>query len=277
MIEGSKVRPSKTARSSAWVSNKTLILGVTALSCAVVVALLTRPSELAKPSQAPDMQRSAPRAAKTAPPEPFLDHQRDVQPAERSVPEVDWSQATPPSIDEVRGVRLPSVTPRKLIAKLGVDALVSEPKCTPRYAMVRDGREGPGGLGCAHVSKSGKLVPLGRWAHRTENGDLEVGNYEDGKRSGVWERYSKDGMLQDRGEYLNNERHAAWDEYLPTGEHAGRRNYHEGAFHGVTVLYHRGEPVIEVWNDGELVSTKDGFEHQDLRLAQGPEENEVTP
>ena len=171
----------------------------------------------------------------------------------------DASRLTPPTLEEARATRLSKAPRHAAIAKLGVDALVPELDCKPLGAMVKDGRSGPGGLGCIHVRKDGVMIRRGHWAHRLENGQLEAGEYEHGLRTGTWERYSAQGALLERGEYRRGERIGAWDEYAEDGQHLAHRMYEDGAFHGASVLYHRQEPTIEVWNKGELVSTETGF------------------
>jgi hypothetical protein len=164
-------------------------------------------------------------------------------------------------MDVVRAARLDDVVARVDVAEHGIDALIPGLKCDAIYMMVREGRTGPGGVGCTKV-KGSTLIRVGPWVHREPGGDLEVGEYRDGQRSGPWESYSSSGMLRERGSFKEGQRSGSWESFSTSGEHLAHRSYHEGAYHGVTVLYHRQQPTIEVWQDGKLVSSKAGFDDQ---------------
>ncbi len=164
-----------------------------------------------------------------------------------------------PTIEQVKAARLPRMAPNPQVAHLGIDAVAGKMKCKKGQLLVKDGRDGPGGLGCVRISY-GRIIEQGHWVHRLPNDRLEAGLYDEGRRVGLWITYSPAGAVLERGTYDQGNRVGAWDEYSEEGLHLARRSYDRGAFHGVSVLYHRQQPMIEVYDRGELVSSENGFE-----------------
>jgi len=254
------------------LSNKTTaFLAVTVLTSVGLVALIAQTNHTAGPGKIRQPSASA-QQDQTQQAKQVEQLQRYETPTvEPNKPTTDWRHTTPLSFDEVKAARLPHAPRRRDIAARGVNTWVGNLRCTPVSAMAREGFEGAGGVGCIKVAKNGKLIRLGTWVERRENGDMDAGEFENGKRTGVWERYSKTGVLRERGEYVDDRRQGRWDEFGPEGEHLAQRNYHGGAFHGVAMLYHRDEPTIEVWNEGELISSKSGFEVEPRVALRGEE------
>jgi len=184
---------------------------------------------------------------------------REARAQRASSPLVD-DAPTSLTIEQARDSRLPLVPARKDVAEGGVDALMGAYECKAPYVEVTEARVGEGSLGCGAEDNQGNVVRLGRWVHRSAQKGLTAGSYSHGKPDGLWETYSPEGALLERGNYESGERLGAWDTYDAEGVHLARRRYKGGAFDGISVLYHRQEPTIEVWRDGKLVESKSGFE-----------------
>ena len=108
---------------------------------------------------------------------------------------------------------------------------------------------------------------MGRVAHRFENGNLAVGRYEDGTRTGTWDEYFPTGVLAATGEYLDGQKSGAWHEYDSEGVHRVIRNYLDGGKYGVTVKYFKAVPEIELWSSVGRLDPETKMPLDDGRLA----------
>ncbi len=155
-----------------------------------------------------------------------------------------------PTRSEAVEMRLPRIEANPEVRERGIDALVAKPDCQPPAVASSLRDDGTGGVGCYFEDSRGERVPIGRWAIRAKNGELEVGDYEGGARTGTWTRYYENGIKAAEGEYDANQREGAWDEWNPLGLHVARRRYHRGKMHGVTLRFRHGGPAVELYRDG---------------------------
>jgi hypothetical protein len=196
-------------------------------------------------------------------PEQAFEHRMDLSDEERKALKV-------PTLDEARTQQKRSVEPRRDIVELGVDALLGEPRCTLPAVPVTSARSGAGILGCIIEDNAHGTIIVGRAGVRKPNGNLEIGDHEEGERSGTWEQYYPTGVLAAKGEYEDGQRSGVWDEYDEQGAHRFRRNYVEGRKMGATISYFGEQPRIELWSSvGQLdPQTKEVL--NDERLAVAP-------
>lgn len=198
-------------------------------------------------------------ASEQVPEEAFV-HRPQLTAAERDVLEA-------PTIEEARNLQRPRAEVRDDIVRLGIDALLDEPKCSLPALLVKSARSGAGTLGCAIDQNDGRKIFVGRVVHRLENGNLAVGQYEDGTRTGTWDEYFPTGVLAASGEYLDGQKSGAWHEYDTEGVHRVIRNYLDGGKYGVTVKYFKAVPEIELWSSVGRLDPETKMPLDDGRLA----------
>lgn len=174
-------------------------------------------------------------------------------------PPQEASQERIPPLEHVLAKKLGPVAVRLDVALQGIDAFLHDFHCPPPYTMVETGRMRAGDVGCGVTKGDGYLVRLGRWVHRAANGNLEVGSYQDGLKTGVWETYAASGMLLETGEYQQGNREGSWNTFSEDGSHLANRSYRGGYFDGVALLFHRHKPIVEIWKRGQLVDEERDF------------------
>jgi len=80
----------------------------------------------------------------------------------------------------------------------------------------------------------------------------DQGNYDRGRRDGVWLVFDDAGSLRESGEYRRGRRQGAWSEWTPTGEQLADGRYKGGKKHG-TWTYFAPDGAIErteTWRNG---------------------------
>jgi hypothetical protein len=153
-------------------------------------------------------------------------------------------------------MRGPALERNSDVAERGIDALASEPSCTLPSVPSTKGRKTTGGIGCEIPQKDGSSLHVGHWAFRQEDGLLAAGDFELGQTAGTWSYYYADGFKSAEGEFDRGGRTGVWDEWNDRGEHVARRTYNKGALDGVTILWGGERAVVEVWREGQRVSTE---------------------
>lgn len=155
-----------------------------------------------------------------------------------------------PTLARALDLRRPKVEPRRDIVEHGVLALLPTPRCKPPAALVEVGRSGEGVYGCVIETPEGPTYVVGRAAFRKASGNLEVGDHEDGKRSGEWHEYYPTGVLASVGSFESGQRHGVWNEFDETGEHRFSRSYALGRKHGVVIRYRGDTAEMDLYFEG---------------------------
>ncbi len=155
-----------------------------------------------------------------------------------------------PSSDEALSLRRPKQEPRLDIVERGIVALVDPVRCEPPAELVEAGRSGDGVYGCVIPKSDGRAHVVGRAAHRKASGNLEVGDYEEGQRTGEWVQYYPTGVLAAEGSFLAGQRDGVWHEYDETGEHRLTRTYRAGTKHGVVIRYVGDTAEMDLYFEG---------------------------
>lgn len=155
-----------------------------------------------------------------------------------------------PSPEEAEQMRRPTVEPRRDIIDSGIAALMDEPKCEPPAHLVDIARSDVGVWGCVIETPDDSNYIVGRAAHRKRSGNIEVGSYEEGRRTGHWEQYYPTGILASEGSFVAGQRDGVWHEYDESGRHRISRTYGGGRKHGAAILYADESVAVELFFQG---------------------------
>lgn len=155
-----------------------------------------------------------------------------------------------PTLQEALDRRRTKVEPRRDIVEHGVLALLPKPTCEAPAELVDVGRSGEGVYGCVIETPGRQPHVVGRAVFRKGSGNLEVGDHENGQRTGEWHEYYPTGVLASVGSFVNDQRDGEWHEYDEAGEHRFSRSYGAGRKHGVVIRYLGDTTQIDLYFEG---------------------------
>ena len=98
----------------------------------------------------------------------------------------------------------------------------------------------------------------GPWTRKYEDGCTGLGSFKEGRQSGLWQTFHRNGSLQDTGNYERGRRTGTWLSYRDDRTKLREAQYEDGVLNGQVTWFAEDGATVDknrsgIYRDGELV------------------------